>query len=124
MLISQVTPGGYSPPAPAEPTAHAVVSTSSAPPSAPVELPAKAVQSTDAPIKKEQLQDAVNQANKVIQTMTNDVKFTVDGDTGIHVVKVVDTQTDEVIRQFPSEEMVELAKSLDKLRGLIIRQKA
>ena len=125
MLISQVTTGGYGPPTATTPTGHPVaVSPPTAPPAAPVELPAKAVQPTDAAIKKEQLEEAVNQANKVVQTMTSDVKFTVDSDTGIHVVKVIDTQTDEVIRQFPSEEMVDLAKSLDKLRGLIIRQKA
>lgn len=125
MLISQVTTGGYGPPVASAPTGHPVaVSPPATPPAAPVELPAKAVQPADAAIKKEQLEDAVNQANKVVQTMTSDVKFTVDSETGIHVVKVIDTQTDEVIRQFPSEEMVDLAKSLDKLRGLIIRQKA
>lgn len=124
MLISQVNSGRYSPPASTEPTAPLAVATSSAPHSVSVELPAKAIRSAEAPAKNEQLADAVQQANKVIRTMTNDVEFTVDSDTGIHVIKVVNTQTQEVIRQFPSEEMIDLAKILDKLHGLIIRQKA
>lgn len=48
----------------------------------------------------------------------------VDDETGIHVVKVMDINTQEVIRQYPSEEILSLAKSLDKLQGLLIRQKA
>lgn len=124
MLISQIKSGGYSPPASVEPSVSPPVPISSAPPSAAVELPSQAIQATGALLKEEQLQDAVNRVNEVILTMTNDVKFTVDSDTGIRVIKVVDTRTDEVIRQFPSEEMVELAKSMDKLRGLVIRQKA
>lgn len=48
----------------------------------------------------------------------------VDRDTGIQVIKVVDTKTDEVIRQIPSEEIIELAKTLDKLHGLLIHQTA
>jgi len=40
------------------------------------------------------------------------------------VVKVVDKETKEVIRQMPSKEVVELAKALDKLQGLMIKQTA
>ncbi|OWW21297.1 flagellar protein FlaG [Noviherbaspirillum denitrificans] len=123
MRISTVSVEGYSPPAnvAANPAPAAPVTSR---PSAPVELPSKAVAATSELIKKEQLQDAANKLNKVVQTMTNGVEFTVDSETGIHVVKVIDTRTDEVIRQFPSEELVDLAKSLDRLQGLVIRQKA
>jgi flagellar protein FlaG len=71
-----------------------------------------------------QLHDAVEQVNKTIQALSKDVHFTVDKETGLYVVKVVNTETKEVIRQIPSEEMVDLAKRLDELKGLIIRQKA
>lgn len=71
-----------------------------------------------------QLHNAVDQVNKTIQTLSNDVQFTVDKETGKDIVKVVDRETREVIRQIPSEEMVAIAKRLDELQGLIIRQKA
>jgi len=40
------------------------------------------------------------------------------------VVKVVDLETKEVIRQIPSPEVLEIAKAVDQLQGLLIRQKA
>jgi flagellar protein FlaG len=40
------------------------------------------------------------------------------------VVKVMDTQTNEVIRQFPSEETLKLAKHLEGMLGLIFNDKA
>jgi flagellar protein FlaG len=127
MPISPVNPGGFSTPAAgttaSTPSLQAAVPSTSVQPSVPVEL-SNAVPSTAALPKLDQLKNAVEQVNKVVQTMTNDVRFTLDKDTGIHVVKVVDTKTDEVIRQYPSEELIDLARSLDKLRGLIIRETA
>jgi flagellar protein FlaG len=37
---------------------------------------------------------------------------------------VVDTESGELIRQIPAQEIIEIAKALDKLQGMIIRQKA
>ncbi|HEX7633662.1 MAG TPA: flagellar protein FlaG, partial [Noviherbaspirillum sp.] len=45
-------------------------------------------------------------------------------DTDRPVVKVVDQQTKTVIRQIPTEETLEIAKALDRVQGLLIRQKA
>ncbi len=47
-----------------------------------------------------------------------------DDSTGKTVIKVVDSSTNELIRQIPSEEMLEIARALDRLQGLLIRQKA
>ena len=93
-------------------------------PSAPVEMPGKAVQATASIPRAEQVKAAVEHVNKFVQTLSNDLKFTVDEETGIQVVKVVDTKTKDVIRQFPSEEILAIAQALDKLQGLIIHQKA
>jgi flagellar protein FlaG len=83
-----------------------------------------AVQETQQQPSSRQLHNAVDQVNKTIQTLSNDVQFTVDKETGKEIVKVVDRETKKVIRQIPSEEMVSIAKRLDELQGLIIRQKA
>ncbi|MDD2914127.1 MAG: flagellar protein FlaG [Gallionella sp.] len=37
---------------------------------------------------------------------------------------MIDTQTNEVIRQLPSKEMVAIAQALDKFQGLLIKIKA
>jgi flagellar protein FlaG len=56
--------------------------------------------------------------------VASDIQFSIDEDTDTTVVKIVDRNTQEVIRQIPSEEMLEIAKALDRLQGLLIRQKA
>ncbi len=40
------------------------------------------------------------------------------------IVKVMDSATNEVIRQIPSEELVTLAKNMTKMEGMLISQKA
>lgn len=91
---------------------------------APVVMPGKAVQATALIPESEQVKSAVEHINKFVQTMSSDLKFTVDEETGIQVVKVVDTKTKDVIRQMPTEEILAIAQALDQLQGLIINQKA
>jgi flagellar protein FlaG len=52
------------------------------------------------------------------------VQFSLDSGSGKVIVKVIDAATKQVLRQIPSEEMLEIAKSLDRLRGLLVNQRA
>jgi flagellar protein FlaG len=52
------------------------------------------------------------------------LEFHTDADTGKVVVKIIDTTTRELVRQIPMEEMLSLAKSLDRLQGLLLQTKA
>lgn len=70
------------------------------------------------------VQDAVKRANETVQVLRSNLQFTVDQATGIDVVKFIDIKTKEVIRQIPSEEMVALARRLDEIKGLLIKDKA
>lgn len=74
--------------------------------------------------RKTELQQATEQANQAISGLGSDLKFSVDEDTGINVVKFIDTETKEVIRQIPAQEMLVIAKRLDELRGLLIKDQA
>ncbi|PXX46748.1 flagellar protein FlaG [Undibacterium pigrum] len=67
---------------------------------------------------------AVAEINKSIQVSSQNLEFSVDNDAKEVVVKIVDQQTKQVIRQIPTEEALEIAKSLDKLQGLLIKQTA
>lgn len=73
---------------------------------------------------REQVGNAVSKINKVIQVVDRNLEFTVDKDTDMTVVKVIDSESKEVIRQIPSEEVIQIAKALDKLQGLLVRDKA
>jgi flagellar protein FlaG len=48
----------------------------------------------------------------------------VDKDTGKTVIKIVDSQTNQVIRQIPSEELLAIARNLDRVEGLLLKQRA
>lgn len=84
---------------------------------------AQSQKKTGAAAEKE-LNDAVNTTNRFMQALSRNLQFSVDKDTNTTVVKLVDTQTKDVIRQIPSEEMLSIAKALDKLQGLLIKDKA
>lgn len=72
----------------------------------------------------EQLTQAVKQIQDVIKQTANSLQFSIDKDSGTTVVKVVDTESKKVIRQIPSEEVMAIAKALDKLQGLLVKQQA
>ncbi|WP_028994532.1 flagellar protein FlaG [Azonexus hydrophilus] len=98
------------------------------------EAPASGAQQANTPstAKREQenapsrqsVEDAVDRLAKFVAPNQADINFSVDESSGIRVVKIIDRNSNEVIRQMPSEEAVALAQALDKLQGLLIRDKA
>ena len=95
-------------------------------PSGTVVPQAQAVAPVGSAATQEQVKNAVDKVNQVVQKMLNgsSIEFSVDQDTNVNVVKVMDKATKDVIRQFPSEEILAIAKVLDKLQGLLIKDKA
>jgi flagellar protein FlaG len=72
----------------------------------------------------EAVKEAVKAANDAVKAIKSELDFRVDEDTGKTVVRVVEKQTGTLIRQIPSEEMLEIAKALDRLQGLLVRNSA
>lgn len=64
----------------------------------------------------QQLQDFVSSLNK-------NLRFSVDEESGREVISVVDKVSGELIRQIPSEEMLELASRISKAAGLLVTEK-
>jgi flagellar protein FlaG len=89
----------------------------------PVELPSSAVKSVSPAEEEEMLKDATDKANEFVKTMNQELQFSVDKDDGKTVVKVMDKNSGELIRQIPQDEMLAIAKAFDTLKGLIIREK-
>lgn len=90
---------------------------------APVEPVAAVQQPAPAP-SMEQVTQALKSINEALREQSQNLEFSVDSDSDRTIVKVVDLTTQEVIRQMPSKEALEIAKALDKALGLLIRQKA
>ncbi|ENO86855.1 flagellar protein FlaG [Thauera linaloolentis] len=71
-----------------------------------------------------QITQAVEEVRAAITPVAQNLHFSIDKDINRTIVKVVDASTDEVIRQIPSEEIIAIAKAVDKLQGLLIKQEA
>ncbi len=84
----------------------------------------QASQSVVAPADRGQVEAAAASVRDFVEPINNNLEFSVDDDTGRIVVKIVDRTTKEVIRQMPSEEMLAIAKALDNIKGLFVRQTA
>ena len=118
-----IQPLGTSTQSPAQPAA-------SPPPGAdrpaPAVTPSPGETSQAAPAKPsaQELQRATEAINKALEQSDQSLRFSVDHDTGITVVKVVDSNTDEVIRQIPSDEVIAISRSIDRLQGILLKHKA
>ena len=88
--------------------------------SIPGSVPAEAAPAVDA----EQVHRAVETINRQLQAAAQNLHFSVDDTTGKTVVRVVDTGTGEIIRQVPSEELLAISRSIDRLQGLLFHQEA
>jgi len=62
--------------------------------------------------KKKQIEQAVKNVSNHVQNVTRELNFSVDEELGRFVVTVLDQESGEVIRQIPTEDMLELAKTL------------
>ena len=88
---------------------------------------AESAKPAPAPVQEpssQQLQSAVVAINRAMQLSNHNLEFSVDPGTKEPVVRVVDTETGEVIRQIPSKETLEIASSIDQFlqRGVLLRQ--
>jgi flagellar protein FlaG len=77
---------------------------------------------TPAAAERGQLSAAVEHINKMLQTVSPTLKFSIDDDSHRTIVKIVDQQTQEVIRQIPTAEALDISKALSKAQGLLIKQ--
>ncbi len=72
---------------------------------------------------KSELKKSVDEINRFLVN-NSEVEFSIDDDSGLAVVKVIDTETKQVLRQLPSEQSLEIAKNLNSTRkGLLIDSK-
>jgi flagellar protein FlaG len=66
---------------------------------------------------------ALVEVNAFVQSMQRNLSFTIDEQLGQEIISVTDTETQEVIRQIPSEELVVLRKKMDDVVGILFDTK-
>lgn len=65
--------------------------------------------------REDELQEAVDKVNQYAEIQKVSLRLQVEKELQQVVVKVVDLDTDEVIRQIPSEQTIEIAKRLTEV---------
>jgi flagellar protein FlaG len=78
-----------------------------------VKTAADATRRTDAKsVNDEKVTQAVTKLNDFVQNIQRNLQFSVDHESGVMVVKVIEANTEKVIRQIPNEETLRLARNL------------
>lgn len=81
------------------------------------ELPTPVQAQTAAP-QLEEVQHAIERLKQSIKpTLANSLEFQIDQSTGKTLVKILDKETNSVVRQIPCEEMLTIARALDRMQG-------
>ena len=121
-MLIQATDGTSAPPSPVPAAEGVDVSTSpgSQQPAAAASVPTAA----PPPPSAKDIERAVSQANEAVQKVATNLEFAVDKETDTVVVRLLDSNTHEVLRQVPSSEMLRIAKSLEHMQGLLLDERA
>jgi len=72
----------------------------------------------------EKVKSAVKDIEKFLASSRRNLEFSTDEESGRIVVKVIASETGELIRQLPSEEALKIAHSLSDVNSLLFNAKA
>jgi flagellar protein FlaG len=67
-------------------------------------------------VSAQQIEAAVSELSGFVQTNKRQLSFSVDEGSDKQVVKVIDAESGDIIRQIPTEEVLELSERLQELR--------
>ncbi|WP_409368021.1 flagellar protein FlaG [Lysinibacillus sp. 38-6] len=74
-------------------------------------------------ISKEKLQSVVDTVNEFLQINHNASKFVLHDGLDRYFVQVVDTQTEEVVKEIPPKKLLDAFYEMQKLLGMIVDEK-
>jgi len=75
--------------------------------------------------KEQKLEAAVSNINDHVQNLQRSLKFQVSEDGSRAIVQVIDSETDELIRQIPTEQMQAISEALEQQlnEGVLLKVK-
>ncbi len=66
------------------------------------------------------ISEAMERVAGTARLFNREIQLEVENDLDMVIVKIVDSETQKIIRQLPPEELVELSKNAKDLKGLLI----
>ncbi|MDI2594539.1 flagellar protein FlaG [Pseudomonas sp. N3-W] len=109
------------------PAAKPAVNTTDTPTDAPRvddAKPASATSNGSDSDSSDKLKMAVQEIEKFVQSVKRNLEFSIDETSGQVVVKVIASESGEVVRQIPSAEALKLAESLHNASNVLFDAKA
>lgn len=88
-----------------------------------VVAPVKDEQKQDSVSERDKLKMAVQEIEKFVQSVKRNLEFSIDEPSGKVIVKVIASDSGEVVRQIPNEEVLRLANSLNDASSLLFSAK-
>ena len=67
-------------------------------------------------IQQEELDAAVKDVSGYVQNISRELNFSVDAELDKTVITVIDEETGDVVRQIPTEDILEMAKNIAQLQ--------
>lgn len=72
---------------------------------------------------EQQVQDAIDKLNNTIQIFNKRLRLSYHEEAKRFVIKVIDSQTDKIVREIPSKEFVDFLVRLHQMIGVFIDKK-
>ena len=88
-----------------------------------IQAPVKAEVTIDVGQQERQVKEAISKLNELAKASNQRLGFSMDPHINGPVITVHNTQTGELVRTIPSEEVLRVAKSIDSLKGVIFSEK-
>ena len=66
------------------------------------------------------LEEVAQKLQEFMGSINTSLRFSVDEEAGRDVIKVIDKDSGDLVRQFPSEEVLDVIKSLSKATGSLL----
>lgn len=68
----------------------------------------------------EEVREALNQINETLRIYRTELRFVLHEESGEYMVKVINAETQEVIREIPPEWVLKIVASVKRMLGLIL----
>ncbi len=72
---------------------------------------------------KNKLEEKIEDMNKITETLEENLSFKLHDETDRIMVQVVNVKTQEIVKEMPPEEMLDLSAKIHKMVGLLIDEK-
>jgi flagellar protein FlaG len=79
--------------------------------------------SREKPIAEKDLNDMIESANQFFKLTKTHLNFQFHNETNKYFVKIVNTDTNETLKEIPSKEFLDMVARLQKFAGIIIDEK-